>query len=231
MMLMIIIMKGIASEISYPTYDYFGTLVQFFGSNPSGHPMTVIVNSMVNSLYMRYTYYSIAKNKGWWKTPLFSVVVALMTYGDDNIMTVLKGYDDFNHTAIAAEFAKVGITYTMADKDAESVPFVNLSDASFLKHFAVWDDELGLYRSPVEDGSIAKMLHTHARSQVLSVEQSSAEAIQNVALKYFECGREVYTKRVAELNQVALDSGVSSYVVPIPTYDERLQWYRNKFDL
>lgn len=227
----IIIMKGIASEISYPTYDYFGTLVQFFGSNPSGHPMTVIVNSMVNSLYMRYTYYSIAKIKGWWRTPLFSVVVALMTYGDDNIMTVLEGYDDFNHTAIAAEFAKVGITYTMADKDAESVPFVNLSDASFLKHFAVWDEELGLYRSPVEDGSIAKMLHTHARSQVLSVEQSSAEAIQNVALKYFECGREVYTKRVAELNQVALDSGVSSYVVPIPTYDERLQWYRNKFDL
>lgn len=227
----IIIMKGIASEISYPTYDYFGTLVQFFGSNPSGHPMTVIVNSMVNSLYMRYTYYSIAKNKGWWRTPLFSVVVALMTYGDDNIMTVLKGYDDFNHTAIAAEFAKVGITYTMADKDAESVPFINLSDASFLKHFAVWDDELGLYRSPVEDGSIAKMLHTHARSQVLSVEQSSAEAIQNAALKYFECGREVYTKRVAELNQVALDSGISSYVVPIPTYDERLQWYRNKFNL
>jgi signal recognition particle GTPase len=227
----ITIMTGIASEISYPTYDYFGTLVQFFGSNPSGHPMTVVVNSLVNSLYMRYTYYAIAKDKGWWKIPLFSDVVALMTYGDDNIMTVAKGYDDFNHTAIAAEFEKVGITYTMADKDAESVPFVHLSEASFLKHFAVWDDELELYRSPVEEASIAKMLHTHIRSKVLSVEQSSAEAIQNVALKYFEFGRDVYTKRVKELQQVALDSGINSYVTPIPTYDERMLWYKTKFEL
>jgi len=227
----ITIMTGIASEISYPTYDYFGTIVQFFGSNPSGHPMTVVVNSLVNSLYMRYTYYAIAKDKGWWRTPLFSDVVALMTYGDDNIMTVAKGYDDFNHTAIAAEFLKVGITYTMADKDAESVPFVHLSEASFLKHFAVWDDDLELYRSPVEDGSIAKMLHTHIQSKVLSVEQSSAEAIQNVALKYFEFGRDVYAKRVEELQQVALEAGIQSYVTPIPTYDERMLWYKNKFEL
>jgi flagellar biosynthesis GTPase FlhF len=225
------IMRGIASEISYPTYDYFGTIVQFLGSNPSGHPLTVIINSIVNSLYMRYTYYAIAAQKKWRRVPLFATIVALMTYGDDNIMTVKKGYDDFNHTAIAAEFAKVGITYTMADKDAASVPFVHLSEASFLKHFAVWDEELGLYRSPVEDTSIAKMLHTHLKSKVLSMEQSSAEAIQNVALKYFESGREVYTKRVRQLEEVACIAGIQGYVGPIPSYDERVQWYKEKFDL
>jgi len=32
------------------------------------------------------------------------------------------------------------------------------------------------------------MLHAHLESDVLSMEQSSAEAISNVALKYFECG-------------------------------------------
>jgi hypothetical protein len=225
------IMRGIASEISYPTYDYFGTLLQFMGSNPSGHPLTVIINSIVNSLYMRYTYYAIAKEKRWWRTPLFSLVVALMTYGDDNIMTVKKGYDDYNHTAIAAQFAKVGIKYTMAEKDAESVPFIHLSEASFLKHFAVWDSELDIYRSPVEETSIAKMLHAHLKSGVLTMEQSSAEAIQNVALKYFEFGRDVYTERVAQLEQVAHESGIQSLVGPIMSYDERLAWYREKFDL
>jgi hypothetical protein len=225
------IMRGIATEISYPTYDYFGTLVQFMGSNPSGHPLTVIINSLVNSLYMRYTYYAIARKKRWWKVPLYSDIVSLMTYGDDNIMTVKKGYDDYNHTAIAAEFSEVGITYTMAEKDAESVPFVNLKDASFLKHFAVYDEELGLYRSPVEDSSIAKMLHTHLKSEVLSKEQSSAEAIQNVALKYFENGKEVYDKRVEQLREVAKRAGLSTYVGPIMSYEERMQWYKEKFGL
>lgn len=225
------IMRGIASEISYPTYDYFGTLLQFIGSNPSGHPLTVVINSIVNSLYMRYAYYAIAKEKGWWRTPLFAFVVALMTYGDDNIMTVKEGFDDYNHTAIAAQFAKVGIKYTMAEKEAESVPFIHLKEASFLKHFAVWDSELNLYRSPVEEASIAKMLHTHLRSGVLTMGQSSAEAIQNVALKYFEFGRDVYTERVAQLEHVARESGVHSLVGPIMSYDERLAWYREKFDL
>ncbi len=227
----ITIMRGIATEITYPTYDYFGTIVQFHGSNPSGHPLTVIINSMVNSLYLRYTYYAIAEEKRWLRVPHFSKVVSAMTYGDDNIMTVAKGYDDFNHTAIAAQLAKTGITYTMADKEAESVPFIHLRDASFLKHYAVWDEELGLYRSPVEDGSVAKMLHTHLQSKVLTMEQSSAEAIQNVALKYFEFGREVYELRREQLEEVAFAAGIRPIVGDIMTYDERLQWYRQKFDL
>ncbi|APG78907.1 hypothetical protein 1 [Beihai sipunculid worm virus 4] len=225
------IMRGIATEISYPTYDYFGTLVQFMGSNPSGHPLTVVINSFVNSLYMRYVWYAIAKQKKWWRVPPFSKGVSFMTYGDDNIMTVAKGFDDFNHTAIAEELAKVSIKYTMADKDAESVPFINLSDASFLKHYAKYDPELGLYRSPVEEGSIAKMLHTHLKSKVLSMEQSSAEAIQNVALKYFEFGREVYDEKVAQLEEVARRAGITGYVGPIMSYDDRVAWYREKFAL
>jgi len=227
----LIIMRGIATEISYPTYDYFGTVVQFMGSNPSGHPLTVVINSFVNSLYLRYCWYAIAKENGWWKVPLFNTKVSAMTYGDDNIMTVAKGYDEFNHTTIAAQLAKVSIKYTMADKDAESVPFIHLSEASFLKHYAVWDGELGLYRSPVEEDSIAKMLHTHLKSKILTMEQSSAEAIQNVALKYFECGREVYTSRKSQLEEVARASGIQGHVGPIMSYDERVAWYREKFDL
>jgi Ca2+/Na+ antiporter len=225
------IMRGIATEITYPTYDYFGTLVQFFGSNPSGHPLTVIINSLVNSLYMRYAYYTIAEEDRWWKVPPFRKVVSLMTYGDDNIMTIKEGFSGVNHTRIASVFKTMGIKYTMADKDAESVPYIHLSEASFLKHFAVWDDELELYRCPCEDGSIAKMLHSHMKSDVLSMEQSSAEAISNAALKYFEFGREVYEEKRTQLMDVARETGLMGYVEDLPSYDERLDWYRTKFGL
>lgn len=63
------------------------------------------------------------------------------------------------------------------------------------------------------------------------MKQSSAEAIQNVALKYFECGRDTYDMRVSQLEEVARKTGILGYVGPIMTYDERVAWYRKKFQL
>lgn len=225
------IMRGIATEISCPVHDWFGTIVEFTGSNPSGHPLTVIVNSLANSLYMRYAYYAIAGKRKWATIPPFADVVSLQTYGDDNISTVKKGFDDYNHTAIANEFMLVDMKYTMADKEAKSVPFINLGDAAFLKHYAKWDPDLGVYRSPTELNSIAKMLHSHKRSTILTMEESSAEAIKNCALKYFEFGEKEYTKRAAELMLVAKQNRLEGIVGDLATYPEMVSWYREKFDL
>lgn len=216
------IMRGIATEISNPTYDYFGTLIQFFGSNPSGHPLTVVINSMVNSLYMRYCYFEIAKIEGWWKVPRFNQVVSLMTYGDDNIMSVKKGYDAYNHTRIAGVLADAGITYTMADKKAESVPFINGEDAGFLKRDAVWDPELGLYRARLDEDSISKSLHAHIKSEAITEQQHSAEAIIGAADEYFEYGREIYNRRRDELHKVAYHCGLSGLVGELMTYEDQL---------
>jgi hypothetical protein len=68
-------------------------------------------------------------------------------------------------------------------------------------------------------------------SGVLSMEQSSAEAISNAALKYFEFGREVYEEKRCQLMDVARESGLMGYVADLPSYDERLDWYRSKFGL
>jgi hypothetical protein len=218
----IIVMKGIAAEITNPTYDHFGTLIQFFGSNPSGHPLTVVINSIVNSLYMRYCYYEIAKEEKWWKVPRFNKAVALMTYGDDNIMSVAKGYDAFNHTRVAKTLANAGLEYTMADKESESVPYITAAEAGFLKHNAVYDEELKLYRAVIEENSIQKTLHTHLKSDVLSEEMHSASAITDVLDKYFHFGEEIYNKRKGELEEVARECGLVGYVGELKTYKEQM---------
>jgi hypothetical protein len=228
----LVIMRGIATEICSPLYDFHGILIQVFGSNPSGHPLTVIINSLVNSLYLRYCYYSIHSKK-WFKSklPLFHKVVAALTYGDDNKMGVAKGYEWFNHTAIANELGECGIVYTMADKEAASVPFIHADDASFLKHYAVWDDELKLYRAPIEEASIQKMLHTHMSSKFLTKEEQAGEAITNAAAAYFQFGRETYTKRIAQLAEVASECHVPLKPEVLASYDERLFAYKQKFQL
>lgn len=225
----LMIMRGIATEICSPTYDYFGTLVQFYGSNPSGHPLTVVTNSLVNSLYMRYVYYKIAQEEKWWKVPVFSEVVALLTYGDDNIMSVKEGYDSYNHTNIARVLAESDITYTMADKEAESVPFIHGSEAGFLKHNAVWDDELQLYRAEIDESSISKMLHAHGRSQI-SEELHAACTIRDALDKYAHFGREKYVERCEQLKQVAEECNLIGLVGSFPTYREQILKYCAKYE-
>jgi len=220
----LMIMRGIATEICSPTYDYFGTLVQFYGSNPSGHPLTVVINSLVNSLYMRYVYYKIAQEEKWWRVPLYANVVSLLTYGDDNIMSVKKGYDAYNHTNIARVLAESDITYTMADKEAESVPFINGSEAGFLKHNAVWDDELKLYRAVIDESSISKMLHAHGRSAI-SEELHAACTIKDALDKYSHYGKDIYNMKREQLLKVAEECNIAGLVGSFPTYKEQILKY------
>jgi DNA-binding cell septation regulator SpoVG len=136
------VIRGIAEDTAFAIVDYNGDLIQLYGSNPSGNPLTVILNSIVNSLRMRYVYFILNPNH---EIGSFTANVALMTYGDDNIMSVNKSIDWFNHTNIANCFEELEIVYTMADKEAESVPFINISDASFLKRSWKFDKDMNCF--------------------------------------------------------------------------------------
>jgi hypothetical protein len=228
------IMEGIASEVCSPTYDYNGVLLQFFGSNPSGHSLTVVINSLVNSLYLRYCYYEIGARQRTWlgkpiKLPLFKQVVAALTYGDDNIMSVSKGYDWFNHTALADEFASCGIKYTMADKEAKSIPFIRGAEASFLKNYAVMDPELGIYRAKCEENSIQKILHAHVKSDCMSENEHGQESLVNAMDKYFGHGREVYGFRREQLIKVAQKNDMVNVIPKLLTYDEQIERFCERY--
>lgn len=69
----------IGYDIAFSIVNLNGDLVGFFGTEPSGHPLTVIVNSLVNSLYMRYSYTLLNPAKS---CADFKRNVNLFTYGD-----------------------------------------------------------------------------------------------------------------------------------------------------
>jgi hypothetical protein len=75
------------------------------------------------------------------------------------------------------------------------------------------------------------MLHFHRKSDILSENESCVESLQNAALKFFEFGEEVYTKRRDQMLQVAEAAGIMGDLVGLPTYAELDAWYREKFDL
>ena len=155
----------IGYDVAFSWCNFNGDLVEFLGTNPSGHPFTVIVNSIVNSLYLRYAFYSLRPERDSHK---FKDVVHLLTYGDDNVFGVSRSCPWFNHTTISEFLSTIGVTYTMADKEAASVPYINMRDVSFLKRTWRWDTDLKCFLCPLEEKSIIKSLTMWLPSSTIS---------------------------------------------------------------
>lgn len=190
------IMEGIAIEVAYPVYEVMGSFIQAYGSNPSGHPGTVIINGIVGSIIQRYAFFMLAdKNKC--SLP-FHEVSRLLCYGDDNLQGVKPGFDWWNHTAIQEILSDVGMAYTMPDKEQESKPYLDLSEATFLKRGFVKDPDMG-WLAPLDESSIAKSLHwwMDRKSCVDTPEFIAAQALENANSEYFRHGMAKHeTKRL-----------------------------------
>jgi len=219
------VIRCIAEDTAFPLVDYNGDLVEFHGSNPSGNPLTVILNSLVNCLRMRYVYFLLNPNDD---VHTFKDNVSLMTYGDDNIMSVREGCDWYNHTAISKKFNELGIEYTMADKEAESVPYIQIKDASFLKRTWRFDEELGCYVAPLDHESIEKMLMVWNRSKSISEGAQAIAVIESALGEYFFYGREVYDDKLELMKNLVKKLEYTSYAsdVTFLNFDELVNRFK-----
>jgi hypothetical protein len=214
------VMTGVAFDTAFPLVDLNGDLVEFFGSNPSGHPLTVVINSLVNSLYVRYSYAIL--NPAGETAADFKENVALQTYGDDNVMGVSSTCTWFNHTSLANALASVGIVYTMADKEAVSVPFIHISQVSFLKRVWRYDSELDALVCPLDEDSIAKMLTKCIPSRTVTLEKQAIDVLSTVTREYFWYGREVFEKKRRMCIDIAVEVELEHVVEAstFPSWDE-----------
>jgi hypothetical protein len=187
------IMVGIATDISYPIVNMNGDLFQFFGSNPSGQPLTLLINSLANSLYMRIAYHDIVGDY-----ESFKMNVNLMTMGDDNIFG--SGKPEFNHTSVAEAMRLRGLTYTMADKDRESVPFINIKEADFLKRTFRRNEVR--YVAPINPDSIYKSLCMIVEKQTISEEQVIAQSYLAARMEASLHGRTFFTDFTRKMDMI-----------------------------
>jgi hypothetical protein len=145
-------------------------------------------------------------------------------------MSVKEGFDEYNHTSISNTLALDNIIYTMADKEAKSVPFIKNEECNFLKRSSIMNKELGLYLAPLEESTLKKMLHCHLRSKALSMEESSIEAIKNVSYESFFHGKEFYEDYRQKLLKVIEDAKYNWFFNDgLPDYDQRLLEWKEKY--
>jgi hypothetical protein len=204
------IMWCIAYDTAFPTVDFNGDLIQFYGGNPSGHPLTVIINGLVHSLYMRYAFDELSD--GSVSVGSFRDVVNLITYGDDGLLSVSDSIPWFNHTSISSCLAKYGIIYTMADKEAESVPYIPIDECTFLKRSWRFDSDIGAYVAPIDENSIAKMLTIGVVSKTICAEARDIAAISTAVREYFFYGKDVFEQKTKLLREIVDECNLGVWV-------------------
>jgi len=152
--------RCLAYESIYAFHLAGGTLYRVLGGQPSGNPLTVIVNSMVNGLLVRYAWLSIMEGTRFAGLDAFSANVKLVTYGDDLLASVSPvAAPLFNVGSLSIAFAAVGLVFTDSTKSDNPRPTVSLGEATFLKRKFVPHPILeyrrrGLFLAPLAQESV-----------------------------------------------------------------------------
>jgi hypothetical protein len=126
--------RQIFEELAFSQEISIDTVIQTLCGSPSGNPMTVGVNSMVNLLYLLIMWQLIFEGTTLEDVSNFWLYVYVCVYGDDVIYAVSDSIKEvFNNEALNRNFAVYGIKYTDADKGDRIRKYCTISEATFLK--------------------------------------------------------------------------------------------------
>lgn len=239
------VIDAIIQDLSFPTTNFFNDILEFLGSNPSGHPLTVIINGIANCIYVRYAFDILEQRAGLDTCPKYDIFqltdfyiqddkhecfskpdgfeehVNLMVYGDDNVMGVSPKCTFFNHTAMQQELANIGVVYTMADKTSASVPFVSIDDISFLKRTFKYDEDIGAIVAPLEEASITKRLLACVTSKTISPRAQAYINLSSALEEWFYYGKTIFLEKKIMIEEIIDECDLHAFTSnqPLPTYE------------
>jgi hypothetical protein len=192
------------ADLSNATINFFGELITLLGGEASGQQLTTFFNCLANLLLHCYAYVVIHATE---RSVDHFIELALeffekvfcITLGDDVALKVHPDRPSYNHTSIQRVFSSIGITYTMAQKDAPSVPYIPLSEVTFLKR--TWVDHVefpGMKLAALDKRSIYKMLCYTVPSHSVSPDEQMAAAIASAQAEAFFHGPRFFAQ-IADL--------------------------------
>ncbi len=223
----ILIMRGIVTDIIYPTVAYNGDLIGLLGSTPSGHNLTVYINSLCNALMLRMGFYELT---GKWDAK-FADFCAMIEYGDDFWGSVHESIrDKFNFVTFQKFLAENDMTLTMPDKESEAIPFLSADKCDFLKRHTRYAEELGCHVGALSEKSIIKSLKSAKKSKVLGKEEHSAVAIDGAIREWFFHGRDVFEVRHKQMVAIAEKHGLVHLIPELYTsFDDRVEAWKKQY--
>lgn len=219
------IMEAVACEVYWPLLAHNGDCLRLGGFNSSGNNMTTGINSGVAVVRLRICFNRIRQKMGLPFMP-FRDAVRATSLGDDHFSKNEDGHDYFNTISVRDELNSVGISYTMADKDAPFVPFTTLMGSGFLKRTSVFEPELKMWMGALDEASIVKSLLVTDSS--VDPREHSEVVIDGAMREYFYHGRAVYEERRKKFSRIQDAHGIKSRSCDL-SYDLRLRLWCDRY--
>lgn len=196
------VMRSIATEICFPIYEYDGAFIKVMGSNPSGHPLTAVLNCVVNSLLMRYAYFAIYPTG-----ERFNNNVKLIVYGDDGAAGVRPEMEQFNYQNIQRVLKSCDIVWTDSKKNLVCPPgFSEICEIDFLKRSFVYHEGLNRVVGPLAVSSLSKMLTTYSSKDKSEDTQFAvlSQSLSGYIRESFLHGHDFYTQAIGGIRQLLI---------------------------
>jgi hypothetical protein len=192
------------------------TVYEWQNSLPSGHPLTVYVNSIYNLFALRYCWYRANGNNvsslGEFMTYVYSIV-----YGDDNTSAVSEEVQHiFNEEIIQQYMKELDLKYTSDIKGEFETPLRYLKDISFLKRRFTLNSETMLYIAPLSLESVLNSIRWTKKGLLAKdITQSNVDgALRELSLHEEEVFKQ-HCEYIVRISQEYLD------------YTPRMTNYRN----
>lgn len=147
--------RNLFSQIMSSTHYVKGLMYTIHHSNPSGNPMTAVLNTMFNCIINRYLYCCIMCVSIPNPIRSFRKYVTMVAYGDDNVINIDPSiYDRYNQETITVAHKSIGMTYTREDKQVGLSENRKLEDCTFLKRGFVFKEEYAMYVGPLDENVV-----------------------------------------------------------------------------
>lgn len=136
---------------------YGNSIYEWFGSSPSGQPLTTALNNHYNHMLFRLCWLD-AHNYEPISLLSFKKNVYLITLGDDNLYSISDEYKDkFNEMFLAQTMCKFGAKYTNETKTQSTVKYRDITEVTFLKRGFRFEPLMGRYVAPLCMDTILEM--------------------------------------------------------------------------
>jgi len=182
-------------EVLFSLHINGNRICMWCGGNPSGCPITTLLNCIVHSLMARYVFLRLAERYA----PALATCVAYskhvghVNYGDDDVYNVSDSVCEwFNQVSVTEEFAKFGMKYTDESKEDTILPYKSLGEVNFLKRSFRFDPEIGRFVAPLAmDTILESPMWVHG---TVDVYELAAVNLQDQALELAIHGEEIFNE-------------------------------------
>jgi hypothetical protein len=170
-------------------------------SQPSGCPITAILNSLYNSISMRYVWLTVMPEE-YCTMKAFNEHVAMVSYGDDNCVNISDAViDRFNQLTIAEGYREMGMTYTDEAKSGDMIPYRSIGEISYLKRGFQWDEDEHQYIAPLDLSVVLEM--TNWVKGDFDHEERTIENMETSAFELSLHGRKIFEQWIGKYKQAA----------------------------